>query len=261
MADQINNVAIIGSGKVASALGRWLQNAGIVVTEIWSRNLQNAENLGVELNATAVHDLSEISGNNDLIIIAVKDDAIAEVSNQLKSGNAVVVHTSGARPISDLQEHSNCGVFYPLQTFSANAKPDFTRIPFCIEGSNTEVVSKLESFCANLGAKSYLIDSHQRSTLHLAAVIANNFTNHLWGKSRELLENVGIDHRILHPLMEETLQKAMMNHPFEIQTGPAVRNDSATTEKHLSQLSNDPIFADIYRLITQCIQSTHTNKS
>jgi len=255
MAEQIHKVAIVGAGKVASALGNWLLNSGVQITEIWSRNPKNAENLAIGLNAKAVLELSNISASNDLIIIAVKDDAVEEVSKQLEVGNAIVVHTSGARPISDLQKHSNCGVFYPLQTFSVDTKPDFTKIPFCTEGSNQFVYSQLESFCLKLGAISHRIDSQQRGTLHLAAVLANNFTNHLWGKSRELLENAGIDHRILNPLMEETLQKAMTNHPFEIQTGPAVRNDSATIEKHLDRLSSDPLLADIYRLISQSIQS------
>lgn len=254
MADTAHNVVLIGSGNVATNLGRALLKSGKNILQVWSRSEERVNKLAAALNAQAITNLSLVSKDAELIIIAIKDDAIASTAALLPRVNALVIHTSGTRPLSDLSVHNTTGVFYPLQTFTAESQPDFSRIPICTEGSSPEVLSQLAEICNGLGARSYQIDSAQRGALHIAAVFANNFTNHFWGISRELLEKANIPKEILHPLMEETLQKAINQNPFEVQTGPAVRFDEETINRHLKSLEKDPQLHEIYKLITQNIQ-------
>jgi len=255
MADTAHNVVLIGSGNVATSLGRALLKSGKNILQVWSRSEERATKLASSLNAQAITDLSLVNIQTELIIIAVKDDAIASTAALLTPADALIVHTSGTRPLADLSGHSNTGVFYPLQTFTPDSLPDFSRIPICIEGSNAQVINQLEDICNQLGSKAYQIDSNQRSALHIAAVFANNFTNHIWGISRELLEKANIPADILYPLMEETLRKAIHQHPFEVQTGPAVRRDEETIARHLKNLEEDTQLREIYKLISLNIQS------
>jgi predicted short-subunit dehydrogenase-like oxidoreductase (DUF2520 family) len=254
MADTAHNVVLIGSGNVATSLGRALLKSGKNILQVWSRSEVNAQKLAAELKAQAITDLSLIKSQVDLIIIAVKDDVIASTAALLPHSNSTVVHTSGTRPLSDLAGINNTGVFYPLQTFTPQSSTDFSQIPICVEGNSPLVLNQLEKICKDLGAKSYQIDSVQRGALHIAAVFANNFTNHIWGISRELLQKANIPSEILHPLMEETLRKALHQNPIEVQTGPAVRFDEETINRHLEFLKNDQHLHDIYKLITRNIQ-------
>jgi predicted short-subunit dehydrogenase-like oxidoreductase (DUF2520 family) len=259
MVDSIHKIAIIGSGNVANALAVWLHQSGENVCQVYSRNIASAKLLAAEANASAIADLSLLKDDLDLIIIAVKDDVVHAVSNSIEVKNAIVVHTSGTVPISALSKHKNSGVFYPLQTFKKGAVEDFKNIPICLEASNELAYNALESFCKRLAVPHYPINSVQRGTIHVAAVFANNFTNHLWGISKEILESHNIDAAILNPLMKETLQKAMTNNPYLIQTGPAIRKDELTLRKH-QELLGVGIKSEIYRLLSTSIQTQKKNE-
>jgi predicted short-subunit dehydrogenase-like oxidoreductase (DUF2520 family) len=250
---------LIGAGKVASALGPALSNAGIKWLQVYSRDPEKSAVLARKINAEPLTSLNKVNSDVDFILVAVSDDAISSVSDQLPSGPAVF-HTSGSRTIKDLGKHSARGVFYPLQTFTYDSTPVFTEIPFCIEGSNENVTRTMEVLIDSLGAKSYRLDSSQRSTLHLAAVIANNFTNHLWGWSRKLLKESGTNPEILHPLMKETLRKALADDPFLVQTGPAARGDIKTIQSHIAMLEGLPDIQNIYRQITTSIANSEDGK-
>lgn len=133
------------------------------------------------------------------------------------------------------------------------------RIPFCLEAKNNEDMKLLESLTSHLGAQSYQVNSDQRTYLHLAAVLSHNFGNHLYHKAQEVIEEQGLDFKMLLPLLENAIQKLYDKPAFELQTGPAVRHDQKTIEKHLSLL-NDNMSRDIYKLLTQSIQNSHDKK-
>ena len=82
--------------------------------------------------------------------------------------------------------------------------------------------------------------------LHLAAVFVNNFTNHMLVQGREIALKAGFSFEILSPLIQETIAKALELGPENSQTGPAVRNDKNTIEKHLELLSFSPELPRIY---------------
>ena len=202
-----------------------------------------------------VSDLKEA----DLYLLAVSDDAIAEVSSSLHFEDKLLVHTSGSVNIHDLDRKNRRGVFYPLQTFSKEVEMDFKDVPICIETLDKNDLNTLKALADAIGSESYKISTEQRQTLHLAAVFVNNFVNQLYRIGHEITDIKNINFDILKPLILETAKKVQTVSPYMAQTGPAKRNDKKTIKKHLKLLDNE-IHEDIYKLLTESIQRTHGRK-
>jgi predicted short-subunit dehydrogenase-like oxidoreductase (DUF2520 family) len=248
-------VAILGSGNVATHLSKVLIKAGHPVQQIWSRNHDNAIDLALEIGANSIPDINGIGKEIDLIIIAIKDDAIIEVIKKIpQSHQALVLHTSGTADLDVLSNRfENCGVLYPLQTFSKNSDLDFSIIPLFVEGSNSVSIEKITLLANQLSKKVILADSKTRAMLHVSAVFACNFTNAFYAIAQEITDSVHLDFDFLRPLIQETADKAMLNRPKDVQTGPAKRNDEQIMEKHLQLLENKPQLKDLYQSISQYI--------
>jgi len=199
--------------------------------------------------------ISEITKEADIYLIAVNDDSVAEVSRELKLSDKVVAHTSGAVPMNILEGVStNYGIFYPLQTLSRNISVDFSVIPICMNGVNDYTRNILKDLASSLTNKVVIVDDEKRLAIHVAAVIANNFTNHLFSISQMILEKSGLSFEILKPLINETVRKIQNHDPINVQTGPAVRHDEKTIQLHLDFLKQDDRFAEIYRVMSEDIQ-------
>ena len=233
------HIIIIGKGRVATHLACALAEAGANATCVSSRN---------------PHPLPE----GDLYIIAVSDDAIASVATVLGKVNAPVVHTSGTVHIDALGEHPYRGVFYPLQSFSIQRKPDFSRIAFCLEASDANALDAMKRCAEILHAPVRIMDSEQRGRLHFAAVVASNFCNHLWAMAESILGS-GDALTILQPLIEETLAKASAIGAADAQTGPAMRHDFGTLAKQqkMANALNFPKASEIYRILSESICELH----
>jgi len=245
---QIN---IIGSGNVAQHLIKAFSASKTVeIKQVFSRKTETIHHLvDFDKIVTDYNDLQTA----DLHIIAVSDNAINEVSEQLPFNNQLVVHTSGTSPIDLLNEKNRRGVFYPLQTFSKNKEIDYSIIPFCLEAENTADFKLLETIAKSVSTAVYSISSEQRKALHVAAVFASNFTNHLYHLGQEICEENQLPFAILRPLIQETADKINTLDPVDAQTGPAIRHDSNTTEAHLAFLQ-DENKKNIYKILTQSIQ-------
>lgn len=233
------------------------KHPNVTVLEVYSRNLSHAEKLSRTLLCTqATDDLNFSKSKADIFILAISDDAIEAISQELLlPDGAIVAHTSGSQPLSVLEKLTYPkGVFYPLQTFSKDTKVDFNTVTFCIEGESPEVEDKLKELASFLSPYIYAVSSEQRATLHIAAVFACNFTNYMWGISQNILQENGASLGILQSLIQETIRKALTNHPFEVQTGPAVRRDAQVVQKHLDFLEKHPDFRNIYLMMTDQIQ-------
>lgn len=229
----MKSVLIVGKGNVATHLYNAFLNVDeIAVTQISSRTLTNIP------KAT-------------ITIIAVSDDAIAEVSSKIK--NDFVVHTSGSVAMNDLKNSHRKGVFYMLQTFSKDKKVDFNVIPFCLEAESKEDYQLLEFLAKSIGKKIYAISSEQRKTLHVAAVFVNNFTNHLFKIGNDICNTNNVPFEILQPLIKETVLKIEKLSPEKAQTGPAIRNDKKTIKNHLNLLDKNQ--QKIYKILTKSIQN------
>lgn len=220
---------------------------GNVGTQLFEA-LKIIDTLNVRLISS--RDLSNIP-KAELTIVAVSDDAIDDVSSQIT--NDFVVHTSGSVPLSALKNNTRKGVFYPLQTFSKDKKVDFTKVPFCLEATTDNDLKLLETLANYLGQKIYHIDSEQRKAIHVAAVFANNFTNHLYKIAQDICDTHQVPFEILHPLINETADKIKVLPPALAQTGPAIRKDEATIKNHLFMLSKKQ--QEIYKIITKSIQN------
>ena len=250
-------VVCIGSGNVATHLANALKAKGVNLIQVWSRDLTNASELAKTINARAISNLNEIDRSADLYIIAVKDDAIPIITESLKDVNGLVVHTSGATAIDTLSAHRNYGVLYPLQTFSKAKSIDFVDVPLCIEANNADSLELLKKVANKLSSPVYEVNSEKRKILHLAAVFACNFVNHLYVLSDKVVEHFGLDFEILKPLIMETALKVQTELPINVQTGPAVRNDEQTMIKHLDLLSDMPELKEIYQTLSKSIKKTH----
>jgi len=251
----MNKVSIIGSGNVATHLAQGLFDSGITINQIFSRDIENAKSLAAKVNAEAINTLSVLDTEAiDILLISVKDDVIKEVSKKINSSNIVIAHTSGTIEMEALSNHQNFGVFYPLQTFSKNKEVDLSNIPFCIEGSDKNTKLALLNLANQLSKDVRFIDSITRKSIHLSAVFACNFSNHMLAIADLLLKESGQDLSVLKPLVQETISKAFDTSPNEGQTGPAARNDQEVMQNHVTQLANQPQLQDIYTTISESIK-------
>lgn len=247
-------ITLIGSGNVATHLGAALKNAGHNITQVYSPDLQHAALLAYHIKAEAINNLQQINTQTDAFIIAIKDDAIEGIARVLAPLNRLILHTSGSTDIGILTKYTaKAGVFYPLQTFSKVKELDFRTVPLCIEGAADAVTAQIKELAQSISNKVYEVNSAQRRVLHLAAVFACNFPNYLYGIAETLLAGHQLDFDLLRPLIAETAEKIQHKLPAEVQTGPAVRNDTITMNKHLEMLQQELVLQQIYQLLSQGI--------
>ena len=246
-------ISIIGAGNAATVLGRLLKFKEFIIEEIVSRNKEHAKKLAQELNANAIENIQNLSANSDVYIIAVNDDLIEAASNQLKANDKVVVHTCGSASINVLKNTSkNIGVLYPLQSLRKEI-PYLPAIPFLIDANNDYAKEIILELGKSLSDNITEANDEQRMQYHLSAVLTSNFTNHLFSLTDEYCKSNNIQFSQLLPLMQEIVNRIQIFHPAEMQTGPAVRNDVSTIEKHLALLKDFPQLKNIYKMMSESI--------
>lgn len=246
-------IVLIGSGNVATHLSKALMKAGHSFIQVYSRTLQNADVLAHQLKAKAITDLSLVDPTADWYILSVKDDALPSVIEQMPEVEGMVTHTAGSVPMEILNRFKNHGVFYPFQTFSKNKAVDFKTIPVLTEGGSEETTHQLLQLGKEISEKALTATSEQRGQLHIAAVFACNFVNHLYALADDLLHESQLPFDLLIPLIKETANKMESLSPQKSQTGPASRNDQQIIGKHLKALDNQPHIKEIYQLLTKSI--------
>lgn len=249
----MSKIVIAGSGRIAWHLGKRLKAKGLPVSQVVSRTAEHAESLAGILGARWTNDWAEVLADTDWLLIAVRDDAIDEVAAEVSRyiPDALATHTSGATPGTVLKPFfKRYGVFYPLQSFSYDRTPVWSKIPFCVDAQTNEDILFLKKVAKTIGNLVYQVNDEQRAALHVAAVFANNFANHCFTIAEKLLEEKDLSFEMLHPLMEETLAKALLDSPARMQTGPAVRGDEDTVKRHLKLLSNHPDWQALYEKLT-----------
>ena len=250
-------IVLIGAGNVATHLGLALQAKGCEIVQVYSRTEESAKELAERLQVPYTTSLEEVSANANLYIVAVKDAALQEIIPSLVKGreDALFVHTAGSIPM-DVWKGSarRHGVFYPMQTFSKLRMVDFSSVSFFVEASGSDELRFLKELAMSLSPKVYEASSEQRRYLHLAAVFACNFTNHMYALSASLLEKQGLPFDAMLPLIDETARKIHELPPAQAQTGPAIRRDQNVMDKHLAMLSEEPVMREIYEKISKNIQ-------
>lgn len=251
------NIVMIGSGNVAAVLGRKLKAAGHNIVQIYSRNASAASELAYEWDTESTNYKSMIQQNADLYIIAVDDQSIAAVADDLRLPGKIVVHTAASVPMDVLKGISDhYGVLYPLQSLRKDIST-ITDIPLFVDGNDSYTKSRLQQLAASISKEQVgMAGDDDRAKLHVAAVVVNNFTNHLYQLAEAYCRKEGLDFKLLLPLIEETALRLRENSPAQALTGPAIRHDKQTIEKHLDILQSHPKLRNIYLMMTESIQQS-----
>jgi predicted short-subunit dehydrogenase-like oxidoreductase (DUF2520 family) len=250
-------VVVIGSGNVAQHLIKaFTASTTVNLVQVYARRPEQLAHL---LPSEKITDSLATLAEADVYIISVSDDAVGDISLQLPFSDKLVVHTSGSVGLDQLDDKNHRGVFYPLQTFSKNKEVDFTTIPICLETEHIKDYATLETLASALSHSVYSISSLQRQSLHVAAVFVSNFANHMYALGSQICDENNIPFDILKPLIKETADKINTLLPLNAQTGPAVRNDVTTLQRHLGFLQ-DENKRKIYTLLTQSIQQANEQK-
>ena len=250
------NIVIIGTGNTATVLGRKLRNAGHRILQVFGRESKAASELAYELGTESTNYWNVVNKTADLYILAVSDIAVEEVFNELQLHDKTIVHTAASVPLDVLKGKSeHYGVLYPLQSLKKELHhlPD---IPIIIDASDKQTLDMLDVLAHTISNHVYRANDELRIRLHLAAVMVNNFTNHLFALVENYCKKEGIDFYLLLPLIKETAERLDEVSPAKTQTGPAIRNDTITIEKHVRLLNDHPQLKKLYELFTESIQQS-----
>lgn len=229
-------ITIIGAGNVGTHLARAL-SPHADVTLVPSRTLQG------------------LPPDSDLLLLCVKDGAIAETARKAADRARIIAHTSGSVPLEVLEGCAPAtGVLYPMQTFTKGVALDYSTIPVFTEASDTAAEKALEETARLFTSNVAHADGRARKRLHLAAVFACNFTNALCSMAETVLRPSGLDIQAMLPLLRQTVDKLESVSPRDAQTGPASRGDTAVMQAHLEMLARTPDLREIYRLMSRYIE-------
>ncbi len=246
-------VTIIGTGNVATVLGKLIYKNHHTINQVYGRNLIAVNELANSVNAEAISDINKINNDAEIYLVAVSDNSIESICNLLKINNKIIIHTAGSVSLKVLKNVStNYGVLYPIQSIR-KAMNITIPIPFLIDGSNELTKKTIEEFAKSISNNVVFGDDEKRFKLHIAAVFACNFVNYLYMQSEAICLENNIDFSLLQALIEETANRLKYNKPKDVFTGPAVRKDFETIKKHLQQLKENPPLQSLYKLMSDKI--------
>ncbi|MEA3460450.1 MAG: DUF2520 domain-containing protein, partial [Bacteroidota bacterium] len=232
---------MIGAGNVSTHISRHFHSAGHRIACIYSRTREPAERLAAELDAVATSDPGEVPGKADFYIFCVPDQAVPDVAAKFRGRKGTWLHTAGALSMDVFQGITDdFGVLYPIQSLSRDRTIRMGHIPFLVEASSLAVLERIRDLAFSISEKVEAYDSLTRLKIHLAAVFANNFSNHMVQVAQQILEEAHIDPGLLGPLLEETFLKLKELDAKSAQTGPAVRGDRESMNKHRELLKDHP---------------------
>ena len=250
------SIVIIGAGNMATQLALALDNDHCKIVQIYNRTLSAAAALEQQLrqDVTVTDDITAICNDATLYIFSVSDSALPTIIDKIQGNNALWIHTAGSMEADIFKNKtSQYGVLYPMQTVHKTSKTDWQGVPIFIEASNDQALQRIEALASCISGNVLRCDSAQRKAVHLAAVFACNFSNHMYAIAAHLLESQGLSFDVMKLLIRETELKAEQMPPLKAQTGPAIRHDENVMRKHLALLEGTPE-AELYRLISLNIE-------
>ncbi|MGK6343370.1 Rossmann-like and DUF2520 domain-containing protein [Chryseobacterium sp. DT-3] len=243
---------IIGSGNVAYHMAKAFSLNNIPLIQVFGRNGEELKKISGELN---VPYSTEHLQDADLYIICVSDNSVENVSGLITKKNCLVAHTSGSLPKEILKGEYRKSSFYPLQTFSKSKELDYEKTPFFIETENAQDKQLLFEIASKISENVMESSYEKRKYIHLTAVFACNFVNHLFARAKEISDSQEIPFNYFLPLIDETVQKIHEIEPKAAQTGPAVRNDVRILELHEQLLKDESL--EIYKTMNHSIQKMY----
>lgn len=251
------DIVMVGAGNLATHLARALYECGYRIRQVYSRTEEAASELARQVEADYTTRVEALCPGTDIYICALKDDVLPMLIPRLTAvnPNALWLHTAGSIPMDVWDGYAErYGVLYPLQTFSKHREVDFKQIPLFIEVKHEGDLGTIDYLAHRLTDKVFRVSSEGRKRLHLAAVFACNFTNHMYALAEELLDSYGLPFDVMLPLIDETTQKVHRLSPKQAQTGPAVRGDKKVMDAHRQMLADKPQLEHIYRHVSESIE-------
>jgi predicted short-subunit dehydrogenase-like oxidoreductase (DUF2520 family) len=249
-------IAIIGCGAVAWHLAEKFRRHELYVYNHKANAVLTAyKNI---YSAQVFPNLKKVIKDADLYFICIKDKHITDVLNTLSylPPASVICISSGNYNLKDYKgKLKNIGILYPLQTFSKEDEIKWKDITMVTDALNKTALSDVNRIAHLLSENVIALNYEQRLKLHLAAVLANNFTNSLYTETEKLLKSIDASYTIqlFYPLLKQSIKKLKYISPLEAQTGPAKRNDKQVMAKHQDLLKNQPELMEIYKLISNLI--------
>ncbi len=253
-------VAIVGSGNVATVMGKVMHNAGHEIVQVLGRNENHAKALADKFNCASGNYKSSLYKEADIYLLAITDTALYHLDQFINLGDNLVVHTAGSVSKDVLKNVSaKYGIIYPLQSLIKDSK-EIPHIPLLVDGSTEETTNIIHQFSKTLSTDVTVANDQERLKFHVAAVLVSNFTNHLFALADEFCEKEKIDIKELYPLIDETVSRIKLHTPQSVQTGPAIREDIYTLGKHLQILSAHPDLKYLYLKLSESILKLHQKK-
>ena len=257
----MKTAVILGAGRLAGHLAPALTRSGLKIIQVYSRTADKAACLAGQVQAPHTCSIDTLDYSADAYFFCLSDDAIIPVLRQARFADQLLVHSAGSVSMDIFKGYSsNYGVFYPLQSFSEVRIPEWSVIPLCIEGNREDSESVLTELARKISGTVLSLDSEKRRLLHLAAVVASNFSNHMYTLAWQLAAQSGLDPSLLIPLIRETTEKVIVLCPAAAQTGPAIRADEQTIKEHIALLHDKPEIQKIYTFVSGSINPIHTGQ-
>ena len=250
----MTSVIIVGSGNVAVSFCKMiLQSNSLLLTAIVARNKLEGNKLAADFGTSYFSIETNVLPEADVMIIAVSDANITQAAALNINDKCILVHTAGAVSMQVLAPFArHFGVLYPLQSLNKNDKESHDT-PILYDGSDANTIKRLAIIAKELSPQSFLVSDEERSKYHLSAVFVNNFINHLFTVVYDYCKKNELDFSLLLPLIKATAQKVSDASPETLQTGPAIRNDKVTIQRHLNLLEGEEQMKKIYQLLTESI--------
>ncbi|MES2702517.1 MAG: DUF2520 domain-containing protein [Bacteroidota bacterium] len=248
--------SVIGTGNVAWFIATRLTAAGHECTGIYGRNTEASKQLAAAIGCICYGEISGYDGASDICFFAVSDGAIEKIAKSITVQDTVLVHTAGALPIGALAGASpHGGILWPIYSISKNDLPKGRNIPCAWEATSDKARALLLVAGAAISDNLFEAEYEQRKWLHVAAVIGNNFTNHLMDVCERICAENNLPFAAMTPILQQTFERVQHASPQQVQTGPAIRHDSVTVNAQMALLEDHPAWQRIYHAITASIQA------
>lgn len=258
---QLTSVSVIGPGSLGTAIiDLIVAHSNFSLTSVWGRKSTDSYFFlpGGDKRSAKKAFPSDEPDLGELIIISVPDNKISKIAHRLTDvpiswNQRSVVHTSGSLDSSVLSPLADAGAktasMHPLQTFTkGDSYERFKNIWVSLQGDES-LFPVLRSLVEPFGAYTRVLDSEQKSAMHLSAVFASNYLVSLMKIVEEIANDSGIDDglEMLEPIIRQTLENISERGPDHSLSGPVARGDTQTIQKHLNQLKSSPNKEQLYR--------------
>jgi len=256
----LNNFAIIGLGMVGTAIGYLLKKAGYEIVAIADKSAAALQRAQSYIGGKAYRKPQEILREADCILITTPDDIILSVCKDIALSPLIkgkyIFHMSGAGGLDLLEPAKKAGAvvasIHPLQSFSSidNAIQNIPSSYFGIT-ADAKAKTRAETIVLALRGKPIYISSKQKSLYHAAACVASNYLVSLLNVVESIYQSIGISEKDAKkaylPLIYGSLKNIEFSGSIQALTGPIVRGDSGTIQKHVDAINaNLPQYSYLY---------------